>query len=315
VVRTGAYTPGSVIWPRSGMKIARRRGSLLALCGVILGACASTPPAPAAAHPTAEIDLQKPASDRPAWPVGVVPCPKDAPEGSSCAVGPSKAAARPPTVDRPGEDQTLWRVPAGPDDPSRGPPDALVTLVVFSDFECPFCKQATSIFDKLLAELPDDVRLVWKDLPLPRHAYAESAAELARLAREKQGDAGFWKAHDLLYEAQDRLGDATFRRIADQLGLGWASAQHAMRTAKFGGVIRADVALSDRVQVEATPTTFVNGIKLKGAKPYESVRAVVDAELAKARRLLDAGTARTAIYAAIMAKGTQVIPPTDTQPP
>ena len=80
-------------------------------------------------------------------------------------------------------------------------------------------------------------------------------------------------------------------------------------------MIQADIALSDRVQVEATPTTFVNGIKLKGVKPYESLRAVVDAELVKARRLLDAGTARPAVYAAIMAKGTQVTPPTDTGPP
>jgi protein-disulfide isomerase len=299
------------------MKIALRRGSLRGLCGLVLVACATTAPPPVATPSTAELSLEKPGGNHAAWPEGLVPCPKDAPDGSSCTVAPNQAAPRAPTPHEPGAtaDETVWRVPVGPDDPSRGPADALVTLVVFSDFECPFCKHATSIFDKLLAELPSDVRLVWKDLPLPRHAHAESAAELARVARERQGDAGFWKAHDLLYEAQDRLGEATFRRIADTLGLGWASTQQAIRGAKFGAVIQADVALSDRVLVEATPTTFVNGIKLKGVKPYEHVRALVDGELAKARRLLANGTSRPGVYAAIMAGGTQVAPPTDTVPP
>ena len=180
------------------MKIALRRGGLFGLCGVVLGACATAAQPPAAAPPSTEIDLQKPPGERPAWPVGLAPCPKDAPEGSSCAVTPTAAAPKAPS---PGNDETVWRVPIGADDPTRGPADALVTLVVFSDFECPHCKHATSIFEKLLADLPEDVRLVWKDLPLPRHAHAEGAAELARLARERHGDAGFWKAHDLLYEA------------------------------------------------------------------------------------------------------------------
>jgi protein-disulfide isomerase len=316
-VRTGAYTFARVIWASSAMKSALRRGSLQGLCAVILAACGTAAPTPAAAPSSSEIDLEKPAKERPAWPAGLVPCPKDAPAGSSCAVTPSKTATKPEPSDQPGAagDETVWRVPVGPDDPARGPADALVTLVVFSDFECPFCKHATSIFDKLLADLPGDVRLVWKDLPLPRHAYAEDAAELARLARERHGDAGFWKAHDLLYEAQDHLGETTFRRIADDLGLGWATAQQAMRGAKYGGVIQADIALSDRVLVEATPTTFVNGIKLKGAQPYERVRALVDGELTKARRLLEKGTPRPGLYAAIMARGTQIEPRTDTVPP
>ena len=296
------------------MKRALQRGPLFALGALVLAACADAPPPQTATAKTAEIDLGKPAEQRPAWPVGLVPCPKDAPEGSSCAVAPNEVAAKDAKPEGAAA-ETVWRVPVGPDDPSRGPADALVTLVVFSDFECPFCKAATSIFDKLLAELPDDVRLVWKDLPLPRHAYADAAAELARLARERHGDPGFWRAHDLLYAAQGRFGEATFRRISEELGLGWASAQHAISSAKFGGVIQADIALSDRVAVEATPTTFVNGIKLKGAQPYERVRALVDGELLKARHLLEKGTPRAGIYAAIMARGTQVDPRTDIGPP
>jgi protein-disulfide isomerase len=207
-------------------------------------------------------------------------------------------------------------VPVGPDDPVRGARDALVTLVVFSDFECPFCKRATPVLEKLLADLPEDVRLVWKDLPLPMHAHAENAAELARAARARQGDAGFWKAHDLLYAAQDRLGEPAFRRICAELGLVWAPTWASIREARYGATIQADVALSDRVLVEATPTTFINGMKLVGALPYERTRAVVDAELGKAQKLLAAGTPRGGIYAAIMAHGIQLRQPnTDTEPP
>jgi len=147
------------------------------------------------------------------------------------------------------------------------------------------------------------------------HDHAEGAAELARLARASHGDAGFWKAHDLLYAAQDQLGEATFHRIADQLGLPWTKARVAIRESKFGAVIQADVALSDRLRVEATPTTFVNGVKLVGAQPYERTRALVDAELAKARALVDDGTARGEVYAAIVTKGIQLEPETDTAPP
>jgi protein-disulfide isomerase len=213
------------------------------------------------------------------------------------------------------EADKVWKVPVGPEDPMRGPADALVTLVVFSDFECPFCKRGKETFERLLAELPREVRLVWKDLPLPMHTNAEPAAELARFARASQGDRGFWKAHDLLYASQESLGDAAFRRIAGQLGLSWAQAQAAIREAKFGASIQADVALSDRVVVEATPTTFVNGVKLVGAQPYERTRALVDAELAKARALVDSGTDRNRLYAAIVSNGAQVEPRTDTQPP
>jgi len=211
--------------------------------------------------------------------------------------------------------ETVWHVPVGPDDPSKGPADALVTLVVFSDFECPFCRRVVPTLDRVLAELPKDVRVVWKDLPLPAHPYAESAAELARVARAQGGDAAFWKAHALLYKAQESLGEATFQRIARELGLAWAPTRSAMRAARFGATIQADVALSDRVDVQATPTTFVNGIKLVGAQPYERTRALVDAELVKARHLADTGTPRGSIYAAIMAGGVQVAPPSDSRTP
>jgi protein-disulfide isomerase len=197
----------------------------------------------------------------------------------------------------------------------RGAKDPLVTLVVFSDFECPFCKHAVATYERLLADYPKDVRIAWKDLPLPMHPQAEAAAELARAARAEKGDAGFWNAHDMLYESQESLGEPTYRRIAEKLGIAWPSARAALKTARYGTVIRADVDLSDRVDVPATPTTFVNGKKLVGAQSYDKTKALVDAELEKAKQLEQGGTPRATLYEHIIDGGVQVVPASDVPKP
>src|ERR1043165_3670325 len=198
----------------------------------------STPPASSSKANSANLPPADPSdlsnrhrkNDQSSWPAGLVPCPKDAPAGEGCSTGsaspaaPGSGASQPNHGARshPGEaDPTVWKVPVGPDDPMRGVPSALVTVVEFSDFECPFCKREASVMKELLADYPEDVRLVWKDCPLPVHAQAEPAAELARAARASQGDAGFWKAHDALYESQSELGENLFRSIAKDLGLRW----------------------------------------------------------------------------------------------
>jgi protein-disulfide isomerase len=291
---------------------------------VLLGCGGAPAPAPrvGAAPPVSSSSKTPP----PAWPPGLVPCAKDAPAGEGCArtAAPSAEPGKPPPANGGGQtsprppkviDDTVWNVPVGPDDPVRGPRDALVTLVVFSDFECPFCKRGAETIDKLAAAYPNDLRVVWKDLPLPMHEHAEAAAELARTARAQNGDKGFWAAHDLLYAAQPDLGDASLRAIAGKLDMKWTDVRAAIRTARFGAVIRGDVALSDRTDVQATPTTFVNGRKVAGAQPYDTVRAVIDVELEKARHLLSGGVPRAQLYATIAQKGRQTTPPADTSPP
>jgi protein-disulfide isomerase len=213
-------------------------------------------------------------------------------------------------------DDAVWRVTVGRDDPVKGPRDALVTLVVFSDFECPFCRNGAGVLESLLAEYPAEVRLVWKDLPLPMHAQAESAAELARAARAKLGDDGFWRAHALLYESQATLGDATYERIAKTLGLPWGPTRAAIRDAKYAAVIREGVAMSDRVDVPATPTTFVNGRMVVGAQAYAVFKTVIDEEVVKAKELLNRGVSRADLYAAIIRDGREVpVPTTDAATP
>lgn len=283
-----------------------------AVLAVVLAACSGAPgpeaasPAPAAMQPARP---EPPRAPPPANPLsGLTPCAKDAPEGEGCS---AKAATPAPSRGGKKIDDVVWRVPVEKEDPIKGPRDALVTLVVFSDFECPFCRNGAAVLESLLAEYPRDVRLVWKDLPLPMHAEAERAAELARVARARLGDEGFWKAHALLYESQATLGDATYERIASQLGVPWAAARAAIKNARHGAVIREAVALSDRVDVPATPTTFVNGRKVVGAQPYAVFKTVVDEELEKAKALVNRGLSRPEIYAAIVSGGKVVESPGD----
>jgi len=199
--------------------------------------------------------------------------------------------------------------------------NAPVTVVEFSDFECPFCRRQAAIMKQLLQEFPEDVRLVWKDCPLPMHANAEPAAELARAARASQGDAGFWKVHDALYEPDATLGEELFRTIAKDIGLRWERVSADIRGARYGEKIRAGVSLSDRVDVPATPTVFVNGRKLVGAQPYEKLRALVHEERVKAKGAGRAGpdhvgsSGGNKFYDALISAGKQVEPPTDLPPP
>lgn len=206
-------------------------------------------------------------------------------------------------------------MPVTADDPVRGPADAIVTVVVFSDFECPFCKHEAETLARLRTDYATDVRVVWKDCPLPMHEHAMDAAELARAARAHAGDDGFWRAHDLLYAAQPDLGESSLHKIASALGLSWSSTRAEMKAARYGVVIQNGLALSDRVDIEATPTVFVNGKKSVGAQPYETLRALVDTERESALRIVGTGIARSNVYPHIVANGKEVPAATDGKTP
>jgi protein-disulfide isomerase len=307
------------------MQRVARAVSFWAFC-ISLPACGGVPAEPkseAVPASTAPAPLvQQPRPHQPSALDGLTPCARDAPEGSGCAThsgnaapGTTAAAGQAPSgqAEKPEKkiDATVWRVPIGRDDPAKGGRDAIVTLVVFSDFQCPFCKHGARTLDRVLREYPEDTRLVWKDLPLPMHEHAEAAAEFARAARARLGDDGFWAAHDFLYDEQDTLGDATYERIAGKLGVPWAQTRAAIKAARYGALIQSGVVLSDRVDVPATPTTFVNGRKVVGAQPYDVLKEVVDEELAKAKDLVARGLPRKDVYATIIQAGKDISPPSD----
>jgi protein-disulfide isomerase len=208
------------------------------------------------------------------------------------------AAPLPVTDAQPGaEDTTLWSVPVDKDDPVRGPTDAIVTLVLFSEFECPFCRRLESTVSLLMQKYGSDLRIVWKDFPMPFHERAVPAAVLARVALDRKGNQGFWQAHDAILGGNlDRAG---LKVIAERFGLPYAEVEKAIADRRYQPVFDRSQALAKRLSVRGTPCAFVNGHRIEGALPAETFVAVIDAELARARDMLEAGHARKGLYAAL----------------
>jgi protein-disulfide isomerase len=169
-------------------------------------------------------------------------------------------------------------LPVRPDDPMRGNPRAPVTVVLFSDFQCPFCSRVNPTLQQVERAYGDKVRVVWKHQPLAMHAQAVPAAEAAEAARE-QGK--FWQMHDKLFQNQRGLSDAAYEQFARELGLDLAKFQAARRSGRARARIQEDQALASRVGANGTPTMFVNGVKVEGAVPFERIKAVIDEELAR----------------------------------
>ncbi|HRG95848.1 MAG TPA: thioredoxin domain-containing protein, partial [Polyangiaceae bacterium] len=210
------------------------------------------------------------------------------------------APAKPEPTARPVEDSTrVHNVPIGAS-PVSGPASAPVTIVVFSDYQCPFCKRAEKTLASLRETFGDKLRFVWKDQPLAFHARAIPALELAHEARRQRGDAGFWKVHDLLM-ASPRLEDDDLKRIAREANLDVAKAMAAVERRPHWSSTSDDALLAKKLHVTGTPRFFINGRSLIGAQPPEAFATIIREELAHAERLVKAGTSPAGVYSAIMA--------------
>ena len=191
------------------------------------------------------------------------------------------APAKPDKEEEPEEDtKTVWKVPVG-NSPILGKKDAPVTVVVFSDFQCPYCKRVEPTLQKVRETYGDKVRIVWKHEPLPFHPRAEPAAQLAEEARAQKGEKGFWDAHDKLFEIQPKLEDADLEKAAADLGLNVDKVKAAMKEHKYKKNIDADMELGDDVQASGTPHMFINGRRLVGAQPFEKFQKMIDEEVKK----------------------------------
>ncbi|WP_437299979.1 DsbA family protein [Sorangium sp. So ce426] len=220
-------------------------------------------------------------------------------------------AKAPPQKDRerPQEDdKTVWKVPVG-DAPAKGPATALVTIVEWSDFQCPFCSKVVPTIDELLTTYGDKVRFVWKNNPLPFHQRAEPAAELAMEARAQKGEKGFWDAYYLLWKNQQKLNDDDLLGYAKELGLDVEKVKAAIATKKFGASIAADQELADDLQASGTPHFFINGRRLVGAQPIDKFKTIIDEEIKKSEALLAKGVAAKDLYAEIIKNGKEPPPP------
>ncbi len=162
------------------------------------------------------------------------------------------------------------------DDPSLGPANAPVTIIEFSDFNCPYCKkwQSETMYP-LLAAYPDQIRFVYRDFPITSQesAVASQAADCA-------GEQGaFWKFHDALLSGDYPLGAEAYRTYAQSLGLDVSALESCIASGKYQAEVEADARYAAGLGVSGTPTFFINGMPLVGAQPLAAFQAVIDAEL------------------------------------
>ncbi|MBW2287376.1 MAG: DsbA family protein [Deltaproteobacteria bacterium] len=162
--------------------------------------------------------------------------------------------------------------------PSRGPDDAAVTIIEFSDFQCPYCSRALPEINLILERYPNDVRIIYRHLPLDRiHPRARAAAE-ASLCADDQGK--FWPFHDLLFANAKTLADEDLSRFAKDVELDVAAFEQCITEGRFKQKIQEDVDAATGAGITSTPAFLVNGIFVGGAKPVDHFAEIIDAELA-----------------------------------
>jgi protein-disulfide isomerase len=203
---------------------------------------------------------------------------------------------------------TVFKIPIG-DSPVRGPANALVTIVEFSDFQCPFCQRVEPTLKAIRDKYGDKVRLVWKNEPLPFHPRAEPVAEAALEVRAEKGDKGFWAFHDAVYANQKDLDDDTIVKEATDAGASADKVKNAMANHTHKKELDADQDLVDDFQANGTPNFFINGRHLVGAQPEEKFDKIIDEEIAKAQALIAKGVKPTDVYDALIKDGKGPPPP------
>ena len=162
-------------------------------------------------------------------------------------------------------------------DPSLGAASAPVTLIEFSDFECPFCQRVAPTLKQVRQAYGDKVRIVWKDFPLTQiHPNAFKAGEAGHCAAE-QGK--FWELHDRLFGNQQALMVDALKGHASTLGLDTAKFNACLDGSKYAERVRDGIAQGTRLGVNSTPTIYINGRLVSGAQPYEVIAGIIDEEL------------------------------------
>ncbi len=163
--------------------------------------------------------------------------------------------------------------------PSKGPDDAVVTIVEFSDFQCPFCQRVLPTIDQILAKYPNQVRFVYRHLPLSNiHPRAQAAAEAAACAGN-QGN--FWGYHDLIFANVRALSDEDFERYASELGLEMPAFRQCVQNRETQQIVDADAAAAESLRISGTPSFLLNGIPMHGAQSLEAFSEIIDAEIAQ----------------------------------
>ena len=218
-------------------------------------------------------------------------------DGNPVGKKPSERQPREQTAGRPNP-MVVYSVPVE-GRPQIGPDDALVTIVEFADYHCPFCQRVVPTMDALVEKFPGDVRVVYRQMPLPIHPDAQKAS-LAALAAGKQGK--FWEAHRVIFEtrAKDEEG---FRALAAEIGIDADKLLADMEDPELVAQVEADKALARKLGVRGTPAFFINGRFLSGAQPMAKFSDMIEREIEKAKTRLATGISRDKVYATILEEG------------
>ncbi|HEX7477760.1 MAG TPA: thioredoxin domain-containing protein [Polyangiales bacterium] len=179
--------------------------------------------------------------------------------------------------DKPLDDATWHELLAGAP-PAFGPDASKVTIVEFSDFQCPYCAQAADTVKQIHDKYGDKVHLVFRQFPLSFHEHARAAAHAA-LSAHAQGK--FWQLHDLMFAHQGALDQKSLEGYAAQSGLDVAKFKKSMDDDGVDKQVEADIALGRKVHVEGTPSMFINGKRIENPTDFAEVQPAIDAALAK----------------------------------
>jgi protein-disulfide isomerase len=166
-------------------------------------------------------------------------------------------------------------------EPSVGPVNAPVTIVEFSDYQCPYCQLwYQKYYQQLLATYPNKIHFVYRDLPLPMHPEAIPAAQAADCAGEQKA---YWQYHDALFNQQYGLGRDAYLKYAADLGLDTQAFTACFDSNRYKSEVLSDASDAAKLGLDSTPTFIINGRILIGAQPLEAFKAIIDEELAAVR--------------------------------
>ncbi len=166
--------------------------------------------------------------------------------------------------------------------PSFGKADAKVTIVEFSDFQCPFCSKAGEIVTELKKKYGNKIRVAFKHYPLPMHREARPASEASMCINEQSSDK-FWKYHDILFKHQDKLDNASLETYAKEAGADVAKFKACFAAGKYKDAVQKDMEYGEKIGVKSTPTFFINGQLVAGAVPVDQFSEIIDEELENAK--------------------------------
>jgi len=175
--------------------------------------------------------------------------------------------------------------PVDANDHVKGPKDAKVTLIEYSDFECPYCKRHFEVINEIAKAYPNDVKLVFRHFPLSFHQNAEKEAEASECAADLGGNDAFWKMHDKIFTETTSNGTGiALERLpvmAQEIGLDQAKFKSCLDSGKYAAKVAKDQQEGADAGVEGTPATFVNGTLVSGAQPLSNFKTVIDGILKK----------------------------------